>query len=133
MSTESAHEHFPYRIWAMSIIAGSVCLPFIWPVFPKENAAYVMFSDRIWAMSIIAGSVCLPFIWPVFLKENAAPLTKQHLIRSLPYRRIFEFCFLLLSQNSSLYYIETLIPAPACKNAPFSKCAKIRRRAPYQS
>ena len=44
------------------------------------------------------------------------PKLKLPLIRSLLYRRIFEFCFLLLSQNYCLYYIVTLIPASACEN-----------------
>ena len=44
------------------------------------------------------------------------PKLKLPLIRSLLYRQIFEFCFLLLSQNSFLYYTVALIPASACKN-----------------
>ena len=44
------------------------------------------------------------------------PKLKLPLTRSLLYRRIFEFCFLLLSQNYCLYYIVTLIPASACEN-----------------
>ena len=55
------------------------------------------------------------------------PIVKLHLIRSLLYRRIFEFCFLILSQNFPLYYNITPIPASACKNSPKSR---IRTCAP---
>ena len=55
------------------------------------------------------------------------PIGKLHLVRSLLYRRIFEFCFLLLSQNSFLYYIITPIPASACKN--YRKSQTATRRA----
>ena len=53
------------------------------------------------------------------------PKLKLPLIRSLLYRRIFEFCFLLLTQNYSLYYTVALILASVLKNARFSRCAKI--------
>ena len=55
------------------------------------------------------------------------PKLKLPLIRSLLYRRIFEFCFLLLSQNSFLYYTVALIPASACKNG---RIWKTRNSAP---
>ena len=44
------------------------------------------------------------------------PKLKLPLTRSLLYRRIFEFCFLLLTPNSVLYYTVTPNAASACKN-----------------
>ena len=41
---------------------------------------------------------------------------KLLLIRFLLYQRIFEFCFLLLTPNSVLYYTVTPNAASACKN-----------------
>ena len=55
---------------------------------------------------------------------------KLHLIRSFPYQRIFEFCFLLLMQNSSVYYTVALIPASGCKKWPILENSKFRAARP---
>ena len=55
------------------------------------------------------------------------PKLKLNLIRSFLYQRIFSFCFLLLVQNSSLYYTVALIPASGFKNG---RIWKTRNSAP---
>ena len=86
---ECPHHLIRFRSGNVTICNGS------WFVCPLEMWLCKIIYDDVWLKLMF----CM-LLYDILLRK---PNVKLHLIRSLLYRRIFEFCFLLWSPNSFLY------------------------------